>query len=364
MRDSTNRLSRSYRTMAVLALALVLALLLAMVDWRTGSGYAEQADPETPTMTEQSVSASATLMPTPTAELPVSPTAAAGVSVPTMGPSHAFFLPPTPTSQPAQPTVVTTTATAVPLVSPTATAGASVPAVDPPDDLSLPPTPKPHPIQPAVVTPTPASHTPISETVVPGTAGAIALTFDCGFGAASLDQILATLADADVRATFFLEGNWVERSPQIVAPIVAAGHVIGNHSYSHPNFAARTESQVVYELTRTAALVADAGGPASLSLFRYPYGSRSRETDAWVTAQGYTIVGWSIDPQGWRQGTTSEQVLAAVLRNAKPGGIVLMHCGSVGDQGALAQVITSLRARGYALVTVLEVLGATGPSVE
>jgi peptidoglycan/xylan/chitin deacetylase (PgdA/CDA1 family) len=189
--------------------------------------------------------------------------------------------------------------------------------------------------------------------------GAIALTFDCGYGAASLNRILATLADAGVHATFFLEGNWVERSPQVVAPIVAGGHAIGSHSYSHPDFTIRTQPQVTSELTKTASLVAAAGGPASLSLFRYPYGARSAETDAWVTAQGYTIVGWSIDPQGWKQSTTSDQVLAAVLRDAKPGGVVLMHCGSVGDEGALAQVIASLRARGYALVTVPELLGTT-----
>ncbi len=285
------------------------------------------------------------------------------MSVPILGPAHGFSLPPNPTRRPTQPAVVTPTATTEPSVSPTTTAEVSAPTVETPNDLSVSPTPTPQPTEPAVVIPTPASHTPISETVVPGAAGAIALTFDCGFGAASLDQILATLAAADVRATFFLEGNWVERSPQIVGPIVAAGHVIGNHSYSHPSFTTRTESQVIDELTRTAAAISRAGGPASLSLFRYPYGARSRQTDAWVEAQGYTIVGWSVDPQGWRQGTTSEQVLGSVLRHAKPGGIVLMHCGSAGDQGALAGVITSLRARGYALVTVPEVLGAPGPSV-
>jgi len=362
MRDFAKGLSRSYRTMSVLALALVLALLLAMVNWRAGSGYVEQAAPGTPTATAQLASPTAT--PTPMVETPAPPTATAEVRVPIMGPADGLTLPPTPTARPTQPAVVTPTATFEPSPSPTVTVEASVPTEDVPNDSPVPPTPTPQPTEPTDAIPTPASHTPISETVAPGAAGAIALTFDCGFGTASLNRILATLAAADVRATFFLEGNWVDRSPQIVGPIVAAGHVIGNHSYSHPSFTTRTEAQVVDELTRTAAVIANAGGPASLSLFRYPYGARSQQTDAWITAQGYTIVGWSIDPQGWRQGTTAEQVLGSVLRGAKPGGIVLMHCGSTGDEGALPQVITLLRARGYVLVTVPEVLGATGPAVD
>jgi peptidoglycan-N-acetylglucosamine deacetylase len=184
--------------------------------------------------------------------------------------------------------------------------------------------------------------------------GAIALTFDCGYNAASLSRILETLAAHDSHATFFLEGHWVARSPGIVPLIVADGHEIGSHSYSHTTFTTLTETEVTSEITTTEQAIAQAGGPTDLSLFRYPYGAHTADTDAWISARGYTPVDWSIDPRGWKTDTLAEDVTAHIRAHARPGGIVLMHCGSAADESALDQVITDLHSRGYSLVTVSE----------
>ena len=235
------------------------------------------------------------------------------------------------------------------LVTPTAT---------PVPTAAVEPTVTPEPMVTGIVTARPTRRPGL----IRPSAGPIALTFDCGYNAESLNRILVALADYDVRATFFLEGVWVERSPQIVAPIAADGHEIGSHSYSHRDFTDLTEEEVAYELARTEALVAWAGGPPSLSLFRYPYGARTWETDRWIVEQGYTSIGWSIDPRGWKRGTTSEDVIEAVEAQAESGDIILMHCGSRADEDALEAVITLLQSRGHDLVTVSSLLADTPSS--
>lgn len=182
----------------------------------------------------------------------------------------------------------------------------------------------------------------------------MALTFDCGYGAASLNRILATLAAYDVRATFFMEGKWVERTPEVISATLAGGHELGNHSYSHPDFTTLTQEQVEAELATMAARVAWAGGPATLSLFRYPFGAHNAQTDAWVSAQGYRVVGWDIDPMGWKSSATAAQVYRTVRTEARPGAIVIMHCASDADEGALEPAIRHLQGAGYTLVPVSE----------
>jgi peptidoglycan/xylan/chitin deacetylase (PgdA/CDA1 family) len=180
----------------------------------------------------------------------------------------------------------------------------------------------------------------------------IALTFDCGYNIDSLNRILAMLAEHRARATFFFEGAWVARTPMVISTTVASGHEIGSHSYSHPDFRTLTQAQVAWELDTTATLIERAGSPARVTLFRYPYGARTLQTDAWVIERGYQIVGWSIDPKGWRAGTTPQQVIDHLRAHAEPNGIVLMHCGSTTDERALEGIIRDLHAANYELVTV------------
>ncbi len=188
---------------------------------------------------------------------------------------------------------------------------------------------------------------------------AMALTFDCGGGVASLQYILNTLKDNSVTGTFFLEGNFVHLKPEIVPMILTGGHELGNHSFTHPKFTTLTQTQVAQELSRTeAAISAAAGEPLPMRYFRFPYGDRNKEIKRWVAEQGYQSVFWDIDPQGWRKTMTATTVISFVLANAHPGGIVLMHCYAPADEAALPDVIAGLQAMGYRLDSLSNILPA------
>ncbi len=188
---------------------------------------------------------------------------------------------------------------------------------------------------------------------------AMALTFDCGGGVASLQYILNTLKNNSVTGTFFLEGNFVHLKPEIVPMILQGGHELGNHSFTHPKFTTLTQTQVAQELSRTeAAVSAAAGEPLPMRYFRFPYGDRNTEVKRWVAEQGYQSVFWDIDPQGWRRTMTATTVISFVLANAHPGGIVLMHCYAPADEAALPAVIAGLQAMGYRLDSLSNILPA------
>jgi peptidoglycan/xylan/chitin deacetylase (PgdA/CDA1 family) len=185
----------------------------------------------------------------------------------------------------------------------------------------------------------------------------IALTFDCGGSAAALKNILALLKEGQAQGTFFLEGELVEKSPEIVPLILADGHEVANHSYNHPRFTTLTQTQVISELTQTEALIsAAAGQPMPLRYFRFPYGDRNQERRDWAAQLGYQSVFWDIDAQGWRSTITATDVISVVVNTAQSGSIVLMHCTAAADREALSTVITELQAKGYQLVTLSEVV--------
>ena len=192
--------------------------------------------------------------------------------------------------------------------------------------------------------------------------GAVALTFDCGFGRIETTHILNILEDYQVRATFFVEGRFVTTYPDLVARIVNAGHEVGNHSLTHPNFVGVDADRAVGELSGVLDALdalADARDLANwipLRWFRFPYGKRDSNSLNAVAAQGYQSIYWSIDPQGWRSGRTAEQVRDEVLLKAGAGDIVLQHCNSSADADALPEIIEGLKARGLELGTLSDVL--------
>lgn len=232
-------------------------------------------------------------------------------------------------------------------------------------------TPSPTPGQttaPPVTTPPAPSHsTPASLRgkdfeVIPGAGPVVALTFDAGANADGLPSILATLAGAGIKATFFLTGDFAARYPQWVRAIVAGGHRLGNHTATHPHLPAlATDAEVVSQLRQAETQIRAAGGTEPRPLFRFPYGDRTTHTIAVVNGAGYVAVRWTVDTLGWkgtREGITATVVADRVLAAARPGEIVLMHVGSnpydhtTLDAQALPTVITRLRALGYGFVTL------------
>lgn len=156
------------------------------------------------------------------------------------------------------------------------------------------------------------------------TARRFALTFDDGPGP-STPAILDALAEADVRATFFVLGRQVERYPEVVARMVAEGHELGNHGFDHGILVFRGAGHVQDQLRRTEDAVATAVGSDALSpFFRAPHGFRSPVTSRAAARRGYRTVGWGTGVFDSAQpGSTviADRVVAAL----RPGEIILLH---------------------------------------
>jgi peptidoglycan-N-acetylglucosamine deacetylase len=134
----------------------------------------------------------------------------------------------------------------------------------------------------------------------PSRPGELALTFDDGPNPAWTPRLLDILASHDVRATFFHVGRYAEAEPGLVRRIVAAGHLIGNHSWSHPNLALASAGRVREELTRTSQTLEQITG-APVRFFRPPFGARRPVVFRVARSLGMTPVLWNAMTTDWRE---------------------------------------------------------------
>jgi peptidoglycan/xylan/chitin deacetylase (PgdA/CDA1 family) len=191
----------------------------------------------------------------------------------------------------------------------------------------------------------------------PATSKRVALTFDAGSSAAPTPAILAALRSEGLHCTFFLTGRWTETNPGVVRRIVEEGHEIANHTYSHPDLTRVPDERVLSELERTEAEVQRVAGKSTKPYFRPPYGARNARVLRLAAAHGYRCVYWTTDCwDSVKKGIRPEEIQERVLRKARSGSIVLMHCGSQATADALPGLLRSLKARGYEVVTVSKLL--------
>lgn len=184
---------------------------------------------------------------------------------------------------------------------------------------------------------------------------AIALTFDDGPWPTTTTQILDILKKNNIKATFFWVGRYLQTYPDIGKQVAAAGHAIGNHTWNH-EYLQYNEDGAAREIERTSSLIEDLTG-IQTSMFRPPGGILNNGLAAYAQKKNYAVVMWSADSFDWR--TLTESLINNVMRQAKSGGIVLMHDGG-GNRArtvkALPDIIARLRKEGYSFVTVPELL--------
>ncbi|WP_265562948.1 polysaccharide deacetylase family protein [Sphingomicrobium arenosum] len=185
----------------------------------------------------------------------------------------------------------------------------------------------------------------------------VALTFDDGPSARGVDHVLPILEEKGVKATFFLEGKEVAAKPELVRRIDAAGHEIGNHSWSHSHLADLTRGRAQRELERTDRALAEAG-VAKPRWMRPPYGVKFTGLGRAVAANEQVMVMWDVIEPG---GATSPRDFAdRLLADVRPGSIILIHPMARSrdlERAALPLVIEGLQAAGYDIVTVGDLLG-------
>lgn len=191
----------------------------------------------------------------------------------------------------------------------------------------------------------------------------VALTLDCGGENKRAHDILATLRAANVRITFFLLGSSIINDPNLLEQMVADGHELASHSYTHADFTTLTDEQIADELWRTEVAVQDIVGPG-ISIrpyFRFPYGAYDRRTLRAVIANGYLPIHWTLDSlDAFGEPKTPaflvERLTTGLPPDELPGAILLGHCiGSTAD--ALPGVLDGFAAAGIEVRTLSEVLG-------
>jgi cellulose synthase/poly-beta-1,6-N-acetylglucosamine synthase-like glycosyltransferase/peptidoglycan/xylan/chitin deacetylase (PgdA/CDA1 family)/spore germination protein YaaH len=208
-------------------------------------------------------------------------------------------------------------------------------------------------------------------------AGKLALTFDDGPDPDWTPQILDILKDKGVKASFFIIGQSAAAYPDLLRRVLAEGHDIGNHTFSHPNLGELPEALVRLEINATERLFEALTG-RSMRLFRAPFLGDAEPTTAdelvpikIAQSMGYVTVGLHVDPNDW-QGPSADQIIERVVTQVSDpnpdirGHIILLH-DSGGDRSqtvaALPRLIDTLRAKGYQFVPVSELAGMTRDQV-
>lgn len=186
----------------------------------------------------------------------------------------------------------------------------------------------------------------------------VALTFDAGNeGSGAAARLLDMLRDRGLHVTFFLSGQWVDHNPELAQQIVADGHEIANHTYSHPDLTDLSEGQIVYELDYTDQVVSDITRVHTRPYFRAPFGARNRRVLDVAAASGFRSIYWSLDSGDWLPRATAAGVAGRILRYTEPGDIVVEHVGADASADALPTILDELASRGWQVGTVSEVLG-------
>lgn len=148
--------------------------------------------------------------------------------------------------------------------------------------------------------------------IAPAQPDEFALTFDDGPNPVWTPRLLEILAKHNVRTTFFLVGNYAQREPALVRSIVAAGHLIGNHSWSHPDLALTSASRIVEELTRTSQTLEQIAG-APVRYFRPPFGARRPAVLRIARRLGMIPVLWNAMTSDWSE-PSADRIVARLSR--------------------------------------------------
>lgn len=189
-----------------------------------------------------------------------------------------------------------------------------------------------------------------------------ALTVDDGPHPSNTPRLLKILRDRNIKASFFLVGKNAKAYPAIVRQIIAEGHEIGNHTYTHASLTSISDDQIRKELKMSSDAVFEASGYRPQTI-RPPYGAvNTRVKDLIFTEFGYPTIMWSVDPQDWRRPGVSV-VTSRIVNGVRPGSILLVHDIHAPTIEAMPGTLDQILAKGYRFVTVSQLMNIEKASV-
>jgi peptidoglycan/xylan/chitin deacetylase (PgdA/CDA1 family) len=199
----------------------------------------------------------------------------------------------------------------------------------------------------------------------------LALTFDDGPNDPFTLKLLDVLAKHSVKATFFMIGKYVDQRPDIVRDVVAAGHVVANHTYTHPNLIFQSQSQFHDELARCERALGSAVGENHAPLFRPPFGGRRPAVFRTLKRSGMKPILWSVTGWDW-SARSAEQIERKVTEQIRGGDVILLHDGGHLQFGtdrsftvkATDRLIARYRGEGYIFSTIPEMIESGAKRVD
>jgi peptidoglycan/xylan/chitin deacetylase (PgdA/CDA1 family) len=172
------------------------------------------------------------------------------------------------------------------------------------------------------------------------------LTFDDGPDSKWTPRYLDVLKKNGAKGTFFTTGRNAKAYPKIVARIDREGHLLANHTWSHPNLTRLSKAEVKRQLTRTQSAL----GPHRSACMRPPYGATNSSVRRWTSEVGLRTVLWDVDSRDWENSQTATRIYNRVLNNMHDGSVVLMHDGGDSQADSLAalkRILPKLKSKGY-----------------
>ena len=186
------------------------------------------------------------------------------------------------------------------------------------------------------------------------------MTFDDGPHATLTPKLLDLLAERHIKVTFFVLGECIEQNPEVLRRAAREGHEIGSHSWSHPQLNKMSDEAVRSQLRRTDDLIKSVTGKRP-TLFRPPYGALTPRQRKWIHDEfGYEIIMWDVDPYDWKE-PGPVTVCNRILKEARPGSIVLSHDIHRGTVEAMPSTLEQLAAKHFKFLTVSELIASATP---
>lgn len=182
----------------------------------------------------------------------------------------------------------------------------------------------------------------------------VSLSFDAAWGNEQTSDLINTLNNYGVKATFFLVGNWVDKYPESVKEIADSGNEVCNHSDTHPHMSKISSEKIKEEVENCNAKIEKITGNRP-KLFRAPYGEYNNSVVNMVNNLNMYCVQWDVDSLDWKD-LTAQQICGRIMKSVKPGSIILMHNGAKHTPEALPMIISALQKENYSIIPISEIL--------
>ena len=190
----------------------------------------------------------------------------------------------------------------------------------------------------------------------------IALTINCAWNDSDIDKIIEVLKSNNVKATFFMVGDWVEKYPEAVKKINQEGHEIGSHSDTHPHVNQLSSEENLEEI-KTSSQKIEQITNKKVTLYRPPYGEYNNTVIKVANENSYIPIQWSLDTLDYT-GITGNEMWNKIKDKISNGDIILMHNGTEHTADSLDMIIKNIKEKGFNLVTVSDLIYKENYSID